>query len=91
MRALSFRTLILSRRPIFEVDRTGAIDQKSLWSAETLNSSSLEWRDEKELQEHPDVVNEKAETGLKKAEASAHGEHRPRQKTAKCGHYHSEP
>jgi hypothetical protein len=40
-------------------------------AAETLNSSSLEWRDEKELQEHPDVVNEKAETGLKKAEASA--------------------
>jgi hypothetical protein len=31
-------------------------------AAETLNSSSLEWRDEKELQEHPDVVNEKAET-----------------------------
>ncbi|KAJ5247672.1 hypothetical protein N7468_002655 [Penicillium chermesinum] len=34
-------------------------------------TGSLEWRDEKELNEHPDSVNEKAEDGLKKAEASA--------------------
>lgn len=40
-------------------------------SAETLDASSLEWRDEKELQAHPDVVNDNAQAGLKKAEASA--------------------
>lgn len=40
-------------------------------SSETLDPNSLEWRDEKEVQEHPDVVNEKAQAGLKKAEAAA--------------------
>lgn len=40
-------------------------------SSEILDPSSLEWRDEKELQDHPDVVNEKAHAGLQKAEASA--------------------
>lgn len=34
-------------------------------------TSSLEWQDEKEVQQHPDEVNANASVGLQKAEAAA--------------------
>lgn len=34
-------------------------------------TSSLEWQDEKEIQQHPDEVNANASVGLQKAEAAA--------------------
>jgi hypothetical protein len=37
----------------------------------TPETSSLEWQDEKEIQERPDEVNANASIGLQKAEAAA--------------------
>lgn len=34
-------------------------------------TSSMEWQDEKEIQQHPDEVNANASAGLQKAEAAA--------------------
>ena len=58
-------------RPFVPPDSDGKEQGLSASPAEIPSPESVEWHDEKEIQEHPNEINASADLGLQKAEAAA--------------------